>query len=190
VAIRLFVGNLPHNVTEAELREHFSTVGPLSYISIPTDRETGRQRGFAFLEFKDSAQADEAIRCFNNKSFKGNSLSVKEARARDDRAPTRPSLSRPNSTAEPDIANLPTNKLNPNFGPDASPHRSRSKAKNRHNPERGPKGPMREVVRGQFFGEQDDDDDDYDDVETSEEKMAGRDNDLDEDNTQSQLNGN
>jgi len=183
VAIRLFVGNLPHNVTEAELREHFSTVGPLSYISIPTDRETGRQRGFAFLEFKVSAQADEAIRCFDNKPFKGNSLTVKEARPRDDRGPARPSSSRLSSTAEPDTANPPAHKPNPNFGADAAPHRSRNKAKDRFNSERGPKGPMREVVRGQFFGEPDDDDDDYDDVETSEEKMAGRDNDLDEGNT-------
>jgi RNA recognition motif-containing protein len=178
LAIRLFVGNLPHNVTEAELREHFSTVGPLSYISVPVDRETGRQRGFAFLEFKDSAQAEEAIRCFDNKPFKGNPLSVKEARPRDDRGPARPS-----STAEPDTANPPTNKPNPNFGPDAAPHRSRNKAKGKPNSERVPKGPMREVVRGQFFGEHDDDDDDYDDVETSEEKMAGRDNNLDEGNT-------
>lgn len=178
MAIRLFVGNLPHNVIEAELREHFSTVGPLSYISIPVDRETGRQRGFAFLEFKDSAQADEAIRCFDNKPFKGNSLSVKEARPRDDRGPTRSSLSRSSSTAEPDTANPPANKPNPNFGPDAAPRRSRNKAKGKPNSERVPKGPMREVVRGQFFGESDDDDDDddnYEDVETSEEETAGRD---------------
>ncbi len=183
MSIRLFVGNLPPKVTEAELREYFSTVGPLSYISVPTDRETGRQRGFAFLEFKDRAQADEAIRYFNNKSFKGNSLSVKEARARDDRGPSRSSFLRPGSTAESDTANPPANKPNPNFGPDAAPHRSRNKAKGRLNSERVPKGPMREVVRGQFSGEQDDgdyddddyDDDNYDDVETNEEKMAGRD---------------
>ncbi len=179
MAIRLFVGNLPQNVTEAELREHFSTVGPLSYISVPTDRETGRQRGFAFLEFRDPAQAAEAIRYFNNKSFKGNSLSVKEARPRDDRAPSRPAFSRTSPIVEPDTAVPPAHKPGPNFGPDASPQRSRSKAKGKLNSERGPKGPMREVVRGQFFGEHDDDDD-YDDVETSEEKMAERDNDLDE----------
>ncbi len=179
MAIRLFVGNLPPNFTEAELREHFSAVGPLSYIFVPTDRETGRQRGFAFLEFKDSAQANEAIRYFNNKSFKGNSLSVKEARARDERGPSRPSSPLPGSTAELGTDSPPVNKPNPNFGPDASPHRSRSRAKGKLNSERVPKGPMREVIRGQFFGEHDDDDDDYDDVETSEETMAGLDNDGD-----------
>src|SRR5262245_44925256 len=172
MANRIFVGNLPYDVTEAELREHFSTVGPLSYISIPTDRETGRQRGFAFLEFRDSSQANEAIRCFNNKSFKGSSLSIQEARARDDRAPSQPSLSRPNLTAEPHTANPPDNKLNTNFGPDASPRRSRSKTKGKIDSKRVPKGPMREVVRGQFFG--DDDDDDDDDIETSGENITGR----------------
>lgn len=196
MSIRLFVGNLPGNVTEAELREHFSAVGPLSYIFIPTDRETGRQRGFAFLEFKDRAQADEAMRCFNNKSFKGNSLSVKEARARDDRGPSRPSFSQPGSTAEFDNAKPPATKPNPNFGPDASPQRNRAKAKGKPHSERGPKGPMREVVGGQFFGEDDDDDyednfdDDFDDGdETSEEIVGGRESDLGEGKSDAQFSG-
>jgi RNA recognition motif-containing protein len=186
MANRLFVGNLPYGVTEAELREYFSTIGPLSYISIPTDRETGRQRGFAFLEFKERSQADEAIRRFNNQSFKGRSLSINEARARDDRpqasAPPRPSLSRPNSTAEPNTTNQLDNDPNRNFGPDASPYRSRNKAKGGLKSERVSKGPMREVVRGQVFFD-DDDDDDYDDAETSEENSADHERDADEDNT-------
>jgi cold-inducible RNA-binding protein len=184
MAVRLFVGNLPYNVTEAELREYFSAVGPVSYISIPTDRETGRQRGFAFLEFKDPAQADEAIRRFNNQSFKGRSLSVNEARTRDDRpsTPARPSLSRPSSTAEPHTTNSPDNETNRNFGPDASPHRSRSKERGGLKSERVSKGPMREVVRGQFFYE-DGDDDDYDDAETTEENSAVRGSDSDDENT-------
>ncbi len=166
MGIRLYVGNLPFNVTEAELREHFSTVGPLSYLSIPTDRETGKQRGFAFVEFKDRAQADEAIRRFNNQSFKGRSLSVSEARARTESpraAPARPSLSRPTSTAGPDPADPPGNKPSRNLGPDKPSRHGRSKAKGEFKSDRGPKGPMREVVRGQFFGEIDDDDDDYND---------------------------
>ncbi len=175
---RLFVGNLPYNVTESELREYFSTVGPISYISIPTDRETGKQRGFAFLDFKDSAQADEAIRSFNNQSFKGRALAVKEARARDDRpqsnAPPRPSGPRLNSIAAPDSANQPDNKPIRTFGPDAAPNRRRKKGKVGVKTERVSKGPMREVVRGQFFYEDDDDDyddnydDNYDDAETYE----------------------
>jgi RNA recognition motif-containing protein len=167
MGIRLYVGNLPFNVTEAELREHFSIIGPLSYLSIPTDRETGKQRGFAFVEFKDRAQADEAIRRFNNQSFKGRALSVNEARARNDSqraAPARPSLSRPTSTAGTEPADPPSNKPSRNLGADKPPRHGRGKAKGEFKAERGPKGPMREVVRGQFFGEVDDDDD-YDDYD-------------------------
>jgi len=179
MGIRLYVGNLPFNVTEAELREHFSTIGSLSYLSIPTDRETGKQRGFAFLEFKDRAQADEAIRRFNNQSFQGRSLSVSEARARDasQRAatPVRPSAPRPTSTVGPAPADPPGNKPNRNLGPDAPSRHGRGRAKSEFKADRGPKGPMREVVRGQFFSEGDDDDDydDYDDydVERDEENF-------------------
>ena len=169
MGIRLYVGNLPFNITEAELREHFSAVGPLSYLSIPTDRETGKQRGFAFLEFKDRAQADEAIRRFNNQSFQGRSLSVSEARARDENkhaaAPTRSSLSHSTSTAEPDPADPPSNKPSRNLGPDAPPRHGRGRGKGEFKSERGPKRPMREIVRGQFFGEVGDDDDDDDDYD-------------------------
>jgi RNA recognition motif-containing protein len=166
MGIRLYIGNLPFNVTEEELREHFSVIGLLSYLSIPTDRETGKQRGFAFVEFKDRAQADEAIRRFNNQSFKGRSLSVSEARARNESsrgAPARPSLSRPTSTVEPEPADPPGNKPSRNFGPDKPPRRGRGRTKDNFKGERGPKGPMREIVRGRFFGEIDDYDDHYND---------------------------
>lgn len=177
MGIRLYVGNLPFNVTEAELRELFSTIGQLSYLSIPTDRESGKQRGFAFVEFKDRAQADEAIRRFNNQSFQGRFLSVSEARARDESrraaAPTRPSGPRPASTAGTEPADPPGNKPPRNLGPDAPSRHGRSKAKGEFRSERGPKGPMREVVRGQFFGQaddEDDDDDDYNDYDNSDEE--------------------
>src|SRR5262252_2942875 len=83
MSVRLFVGNLPYDATEDEIRQHFSSVGNLSYVSIPLDRETGRKRGFAFVEFGDGAQAQEAIRQFNNQPFKGRALAVNEARARE-----------------------------------------------------------------------------------------------------------
>jgi len=168
MGIRLYIGNLPLNVTEEELKGHFSIIGPLSYLSIPTDRETGKQRGFAFVEFKDRAQADEAIRRFNNQSFKGRSLSVSEARARNESqrvAPARPSLSRPTSTAGAEAADPPGNKPSRNLGPDKPSRHGRGRARGEFKAERGPKGPMREVVRGQFFGGVDDDDDDYDDYD-------------------------
>src|SRR6266446_9338341 len=81
--VRLFVGNLPYDATEGEIRAHFSSVGNLSYVSIPLDRETGKKRGFAFVEFADEQQAQEAIRQFNNQPFKGRPLAVNEARARE-----------------------------------------------------------------------------------------------------------
>jgi RNA recognition motif-containing protein len=187
MANRIFVGNLPYDVTETELREYFSTIGPLSYISIPTDRETGRQRGFAFLEFKDRAQADEAIRRFDKQSFKGRHLAINEARAREDRpqASVRPPIARPSSTAVPNTANQPENDPNRNYGPDAPPRRSRVKKKDGIRADRVSKGPMREVVRGQVFLDDDDDDDydDYDVTESSEENTAGPERDADEDNT-------
>src|SRR5689334_4531563 len=85
MSIRLFVGNLSYDVTEADLREFFAAVGPVSYVYLPTDRETGKKRGFAFVEYADSAHAREAISRFNNQSLKGRNISVSEAVARDQR---------------------------------------------------------------------------------------------------------
>ncbi len=87
MAVRLFVGNLPYSATEADLREYFSAVAPPSSIALPVDRETGRPRGFAFIEYADSDKAQEAIERFNGVPFQGRPLSVSEARARDDRGP-------------------------------------------------------------------------------------------------------
>lgn len=87
MAVRLFVGNLPYSATEADLREYFSTVAPPSSIAVPVDRETGRPRGFAFIEYADSDKAHEAIERFNGVPFQGRPLSVSEARAREDRGP-------------------------------------------------------------------------------------------------------
>lgn len=85
MAVRLFVGNMPYGATEADLRAHFSGVGAPSQIVIPVDRETGRPRGFAFVEFIDRAVAEEAINRFNQQPFMGRSLSVSEARPREER---------------------------------------------------------------------------------------------------------
>ena len=96
MAVRLFIGNLPYDVTEAELRAHFAAVGPLASLALPTDRETGRPRGFAFVEFRERADAEEAIHHLNNQAFKGRQLAVNEARARDDRStPGAPRASTP-----------------------------------------------------------------------------------------------
>src|SRR5262245_59704619 len=83
MGVRLFVGNLPYDTTEGEIRDHFSPVGQLSYVSMPLDRETGKKRGFAFVEFAEREKAEAAIRQFNNQPFKGRSLAVNEARAKE-----------------------------------------------------------------------------------------------------------
>jgi len=80
MAVRLFVGNLPFSVTEAELREHFSAAGPVAGVWLAMDRETGRPRGFAFVEYDDRAHAEDAIRRFNNQPLGGRNLAVNEAR--------------------------------------------------------------------------------------------------------------
>ncbi len=85
--VRLFVGNLSYDATEAELREHFGSIGPVTYCYLPTDRETGRPRGFAFVEFGDDAHAQAAITRLNNQTFRGRPLAVKEAQPRESRPP-------------------------------------------------------------------------------------------------------
>ena len=65
MSVRLFVGNLDYSVNEAELRSHFGEVGVPAQVALPVDRETGRPRGFAFVEFADRAVAEEVIRRFN-----------------------------------------------------------------------------------------------------------------------------
>src|SRR6478735_4861172 len=90
VSVRLFIGNLPYAANEAELREHLSSVGAPSQVVLPVDRETGRPRGFAFVDYADRAVAEEAIRRFNQQPFKGRPLAVSEARPREERGPGGP----------------------------------------------------------------------------------------------------
>ena len=85
MAVRLFVGNMPYGATDADLRAHFSGVGQPSQVVIPVDRETGRPRGFAFVEFTDRSVAEQAIQRFNQQPFMGRTLSVSEARPREER---------------------------------------------------------------------------------------------------------
>src|SRR3954464_12100966 len=90
MSVRLFIGNLPYSATEAELREHLSSVGLPTSVVLPVDRETGRPRGFAFVDYADRAVAEEAIRKFDQAPFKGRGLAVSEARPREERGPGAP----------------------------------------------------------------------------------------------------
>jgi len=90
LAVRLFVGNLSYSTTEADLRAYFGAVAPPSQVVLPVDRETGRPRGFAFVEFIERPHAEQAIQRFNGQVFNGRPLAVSEARAREDRGPGGP----------------------------------------------------------------------------------------------------
>jgi cold-inducible RNA-binding protein len=159
MAVRLFVGNLSYDTTEADLRDHFQTIGKLSYVYLPTDRESGRPRGFAFVEFVERSDAEEAIHRFNNQLFKGRPMSVSEARARDDRAigaSQRPAA--PRSPSGPSAAPPPSGPLGAkNFGPDAEPRNRRKPSRGAPKSERVPKGPIRERSGGMLFLGDDDD---------------------------------
>jgi RNA recognition motif-containing protein len=83
VANRVFVGNIPFDVTEAELREFFKLAGKITQIAIPKDRETGKSRGFAFLEFESHSQMMDAIERYKNAILKDRKISVSEAKKKD-----------------------------------------------------------------------------------------------------------
>ena len=183
--VRLFVGNLSYEATEAELREHFGTVGPVTYCYLPTDRETGRMRGFAFVEYADDAHAHQAIDRLNNQPFRGRPLAVKEAQPRESRPPgagPRPfggpgtGAPRPPYGAGP--GGPPRSFGGPpreggvspggpgagsasrerNFGPDAPPKGKRKPTFNRKD-QQGPRGPIRTKTDNRIYSAFGDDED-------------------------------
>src|SRR5579872_1942022 len=81
----LYVGNLPHSTTEPELRGLFEAHGAVERVSIVTDRETGRARGFAFVEMTDAGEAEKAIAALNGSELGGRALKINEAKPKTDR---------------------------------------------------------------------------------------------------------
>lgn len=80
MARKLFVGGLPYRTTGDELKDAFSQAGEVASASIVTDRETGRSRGFGFVEMANDGDAEKAISLWNGKDFGGRTLTVSEAR--------------------------------------------------------------------------------------------------------------
>jgi len=80
---KLFVGNLPFTVTEDRVRELFQEFGEIQSVTIPTDRETGKSRGFAFVEMANDDDAEKAIAGVNGKREGGRALNVNEARPKE-----------------------------------------------------------------------------------------------------------
>ena len=81
----LYVGNLPHSTTEPELRGLFEAHGAVEKVSLVTDRETGRSRGFAFVEMTDAGEAEKAIAALNGTELGGRALKINEAKPKTDR---------------------------------------------------------------------------------------------------------
>jgi RNA recognition motif-containing protein len=79
---KLYIGNLPYTITESELRELFERHGTVASVNVITDRETGRARGFAFVEMGSDEDAQRAIDGLNQSQFEGRALAVNEARPR------------------------------------------------------------------------------------------------------------
>jgi RNA recognition motif-containing protein len=79
VQTKLYVGNLPFSVTEAELRELFGRHGAVQSVNVVTDRETGRPRGFAFVQFEDASGAEAAQRALDGTDLGGRTIRVNEA---------------------------------------------------------------------------------------------------------------
>jgi cold-inducible RNA-binding protein len=204
VSVRLFIGNLPYAANEAELREHLSSVGAPTQVVLPVDRETGRPRGFAFVDYADRGVAEEAIRRFNQQPFKGRPLAVSEARPREERGPGGP---RPGGFSGPRPGGPPSGPGGPprpggfaprpggfaprtdsgggasptgrnkNFGPDAPPKNKRKPP--RKDSDRGPRGPIKERPVGRLYDADEDwraqdEEEDLDDIAT-----AAKEDDLD-----------
>ncbi len=82
----IFVGNLSFNTSEDELRQAFEAYGQVDRVSILTDRDTGRSRGFGFVEMASDEDGDKAIAALNGKQVGGRTINVNEARAKTERA--------------------------------------------------------------------------------------------------------
>ena len=82
---KLYVGNLAYSTTEEQIRELFSQAGEITEVALITDRETGRPKGFGFVEMATEEGSQEAIRRFNGYTLGNRTLTVNEARPREER---------------------------------------------------------------------------------------------------------
>jgi RNA recognition motif-containing protein len=83
--MNIYVGNMPYNVSEDDLKELFSEYGEISSVSIITDKFSGQSKGFGFVEMPNNSEADQAIKALNDSRYKGRPLKVNQAKPRSDR---------------------------------------------------------------------------------------------------------
>lgn len=86
MAKKLYVGNLSYDTTETQVRELFAQVGEVASVNLITDRDSGRPKGFGFIEMVTDEHAQEAVRRFNGYSLDNRNLTVNEARPREERS--------------------------------------------------------------------------------------------------------
>ena len=84
--MKIYVGNLPHSTTEAELRNLFEAHGAVEKITLVTDRDTGRSRGFGFVEMTNASEANKAIEALNSTELGGRTLNINEAKPKSERS--------------------------------------------------------------------------------------------------------
>lgn len=80
MGMKLYVGNLPYSVVESQLHELFTQVGTVNSAKIITDRDSGRSKGFAFIEMSENSEAHAAIQKLNGAQLDGRAISVSEAK--------------------------------------------------------------------------------------------------------------
>jgi RNA recognition motif-containing protein len=83
--MNLYVGNLAYTVTESDLRTAFEAFGTVDRASVITDRDSGRSKGFGFVEMPNNSEADAAIKALNDTALNGRNIKVNEARPRENR---------------------------------------------------------------------------------------------------------
>ena len=187
---RLFVGNLPYDATEGELTHYFSQVGPVSRVFLPLDRDTGRPRGFAFIEFPSSEHAAEAIQRLNQQPFKERPLVVNEARPSESRPaggntggsgyrpPAGVGGSRPESRERTTVGGGPTTGRPPAKSKAGGGRHRKGK---RSFTDEGPKKePLKEKLGGRFYGVEGDPSDDDEDIDFENFATSEPDSDGDE----------
>jgi RNA recognition motif-containing protein len=82
--MNIFIGNLSYNFTEGDLRQTFEAFGQVTSATVIKDVQSGRSKGFGFVEIPEQAEAQSAIAALNGQAFKGRTITVNEARARAD----------------------------------------------------------------------------------------------------------
>jgi RNA recognition motif-containing protein len=91
--MNIYVGNLPYNVTEADLNTAFSAFGKVASVTLINDKFSGQSKGFGFVEMPNNSEADAAIKGLNETPFKGRNITVNQAKPKGDR-PQRPNRPR------------------------------------------------------------------------------------------------